>query len=89
MLPEIFKSYPSVYAVGDRYIITVIVNSNCVMWVETGGRCFYDHSNGILRSASLTHKCELPMAVLDEARSVFPQTLLANEGLTIDLNLRD
>ena len=69
MLPEIFKSYPSVYAVGDRYIITVIVNSNCVMWVETGGRCFYDHSNGILRSASLTHKCELPMAVLDEARS--------------------
>ncbi|MBP5174182.1 MAG: metallophosphoesterase [Clostridia bacterium] len=68
MLPEIFKTYPSVYAVGDRYIVTVIVNRNCVMWVEVAGNCFYDHSNGILRSASLTHKCEVPMRLLDSER---------------------
>ena len=41
----------------------------------------------ILGHFSKRYTDETPL--LDEARSVFPQTLLANEGLTIDLNLRD
>ena len=39
------------------------------MWVKVGDRCFYDDSNGILRSASTTHKMTLPMELLDEAKA--------------------
>ena len=35
-IPEIFKTYPAVYAVGDRYIITVAVNEPCTMWAKIG-----------------------------------------------------
>ena len=67
-IPEIFKTYPAVYAVGDRYIITVAVNEPCTMWVRIGDREYFDDSNGILRTASLTHKVEFPAKVLDEAK---------------------
>ena len=67
MIPELFKSYPSVYAVSDRYIIIVPVNMNCVMWVNVCGRNYYDHSNGILRSLSLVHKIEISKKDLDTA----------------------
>lgn len=67
-LPQIFKTYPAVYAVGDRYIITVAVNAPCTMWVKIGGKEYFDDSNGILRTASLTHKIEFPAAILDNAQ---------------------
>ena len=66
-LPGLFASYPAVYAVGDRYQIIIPVTKESVMWVRVGGRCFYDDSNGILRSASPTHIMELPMKELDAA----------------------
>ncbi len=65
--PEMFKTFPAVYAVGDRYIITVAVNEPCTMWVKIGDREYFDDSNGILRTASLTHKMEVPAKILDEA----------------------
>ena len=34
--PEIFKTYPAVYAVRDRYVIIVAVNEPCTMWVKVG-----------------------------------------------------
>lgn len=67
-IPEIFKTYPAVYAVGDRYIITVAVNEPCTMWAKIGSQEFFDDSNGILRTASLTHKIEFPAKLLDEAK---------------------
>ena len=67
-LPEIFKTYPAVYAVGDRYIITVAVNAPCTMWAKIGEHEYYDDSNGILRTASLTHKVEIPACVLDKEK---------------------
>ena len=67
--PELFETYPTVYAVGKDYQITVPVTAESVMWVKIGGRQFYDDSNGILRSDTRTHKIEVPGAVLDEARS--------------------
>ncbi|MCQ2427769.1 MAG: metallophosphoesterase [Clostridia bacterium] len=79
MIPDLFLTYPSVYAVGERYIIMVPVKAHCVMWVKVGGECYYDHSNGILRSARLTHKCELPMSVLDAAHSYTVCYRLINE----------
>ena len=67
MKPKEFATLPTVYAVGENYQIIVPVTKECVMWVKVGERCFYDDSNGILRSASTTHKMTLPMALLDEA----------------------
>ena len=67
-IPAIFKTYPAVYAVGDRYIITVAVNEPCTMWAKVGDKEFFDDSNGILRTASLTHKIEFPAKILDEAK---------------------
>lgn len=64
--PEIFKTYPAVYAVRDRYIIIVAVNSPCTMWAKVGDTEFFDDSNGILRTASLTHKVEIPSSLLNE-----------------------
>ena len=66
-LPELFASFPAVYAVGDRYQITVPVTRESVMWAEIGDRAYYDDSNGILRSASLTHIVEVPGKELDAA----------------------
>jgi predicted phosphodiesterase len=37
------------------------------MWVKVGDNEYYDDSNGILRSASLTHKMDVPMTELDRA----------------------
>lgn len=65
--PSIFAACPSVYAVGRRYEIIVPVEKNCVMWVTVAGKNYYDASNGILRSASLTHKMSVPSEMLDSA----------------------
>ena len=37
------------------------------MWVTVSGKNYYDDSNGILRSARLTHKMDVPMSELDSA----------------------
>ena len=68
MLPEIFDSYPAVYAVNGRYIIMLTINCETLFWVRVGDENFYDDSNGILRSASLTHKVEVPMELLDREK---------------------
>ena len=64
-LPAIFASYPAVYAVRDRYVITVPVSAESVMRVDVGAKSYYDDSNGILRSSSRTHIIELPASELD------------------------
>ena len=67
-LPEVFETAPVVYAVRDRYVIIVPVKEETLMWVKIGDEEFYDESNGILRSATVTHKIEVPMAVLDSKK---------------------
>lgn len=67
-LPDIFDAYPTVYAVRDRYVITVPVTGETVMWVRVGEHEYFDDSNGILRSARNTHKMEVPAAELDRER---------------------
>ncbi|MBQ8212895.1 MAG: hypothetical protein IJZ80_02705 [Clostridia bacterium] len=54
-IPPEFMTTPIVYAVKNTYQIMVPVSCETVMWVSVGDRCFYDDSNGILRSASSTH----------------------------------
>lgn len=67
--PEIFYTLPTVYAVGNNYEIIVPVNEPCLMWVGVGDEEYYDDSNGILRSASLTHKMTVPQEALNSARA--------------------
>lgn len=65
---EDFKTYPAVYAVADNYQICVLATCELMVWVEVGGECFYDESNGILRSSKLLHKVEVPRELLETAR---------------------
>ena len=64
---ELLSTYPSVYAVGEEYQICALVKSECTMWVEVAGKCYYDHSNGILRSGKFLHIARVPMSALDGA----------------------
>ncbi len=58
---------PSVYVVGDEYLICVLVEKETTMWVEVNGKNYYDHSNGILRSDKFLHTVRVPQEALDSA----------------------
>ena len=61
------KTEPAVFVVRDTYHIMVPVTNACMMWVKVGEKCYYDDSNGILRSASRIHRMIIPKGELDEA----------------------
>lgn len=65
---KVLKTTPAVFAVGKNYQITVPVSCETVMWVRVGEHCFYDDSNGILRSAKRIHKMTVPREILDNER---------------------
>ena len=67
-IPQEFLTLPIVYAVKDSYQIIVPISTETVMWVEVGGKCFYDDSNGILRSSRSTHIVKVPMELLNTAK---------------------
>lgn len=64
---SILKTAPAVFAVGNDYQIMVPVKKESVMWVQVGEKCFYDESNGILRSAKNIHRMTVPVELLDKA----------------------
>ena len=59
---------PSVFAVEDEYQICALVGAECTMRVEVGGRTYFDHSNGILRSGRFLHIARVPLKALERAR---------------------
>lgn len=61
------KTAPAVFAVENTYQILVQIQAECLMWVQVGDTCYYDESNGILRSLSELHRVTVPMAELDAA----------------------
>lgn len=61
------SSFPTVFAVKNDYQIFLPVTEPSLMWVKVGEKCFYDHSNGILRSNTSLHKVTVPMDLLDNA----------------------
>lgn len=67
MLPEYMLTYPTVFAVGNKYSIFVPFSAEVIMWVKVKDKIYYDHANGVLRSKTEMHKVELPMCELDEA----------------------
>lgn len=58
---------PAVFAVGDEYQIMVPVIYRSLMWVKVGDKCYYDDSNGILRSLDKIHRIRIPAKELDRA----------------------
>ncbi len=67
MMNSLLEGFPSVYAVEDEYQICAVVSSECTMWVEVDGEKYFDHSNGILRSAKYLHIAKVPIQQLDIA----------------------
>lgn len=62
---SIMKTAPAVFAVGNTYQIMVPVTGASLMWVRIGDDCYYDDSNGIIRSAVTTHRMTVPAEKLD------------------------
>lgn len=65
-MKKVLKTAPAVFAVGEDYQIMVPVSCETVMWVKVGDKCFYDESNGILRSAKRIHRMVVPCEILDK-----------------------
>ena len=66
-MSQVLKTAPAVFAVHDTYQIMVPVSCECVMWVKVGNECYYDDSNGILRSAVSMHRISVPVDELDKS----------------------
>lgn len=67
MLPKEYCFAPSVFAVGDNYIICACLAVEATVCAKIGEETYYDSSNGILRSKKFLHMIEVPMATLDKA----------------------
>ncbi len=65
-MKKTLKTAPAVFVVGNNYQIIVPVTCETVMWVKVGNKCFYDESNGILRSAKKIHKMTVPAEILNK-----------------------
>lgn len=61
-----YKTIPAVFAVEDTYQIMVRTEEKSFVWVKIGDQCFYDHSNGILRSNTTIHRITVPSTLLDK-----------------------
>lgn len=64
-----YVAMPTVFAVGNGYRIMVRCDEKALMWIKVGDKCFYDHSNGILRSDTDIHGITVPAELLDEQGS--------------------
>ena len=64
---SIFRTKPAVFAVGDTYQIMIPVTAQTLMWVKVNDECYYDESNGIMRSRVTVHRISVPMEELDRA----------------------
>ena len=62
------KSLPAVFAIGENYQIMALARTDVLFWVTVGGKDYFDHSNGIVRSSCVAHRVNVPMAALDEAK---------------------
>lgn len=68
MSEEDYVEIPAVFAVEDTYRIMVRCRENAVMWIKIGEECYYDHSNGVLRSNTDIHGITVPSEALNEAK---------------------
>lgn len=67
-MSEYFKLDPAVFAVDKYYQIMMPCEKACLFFVKIGDKCYYDESNGIMRSRNKIHRVEVPVKELDEAK---------------------
>jgi len=68
MLTTISDYTPAVFAVNNEYQIMLPVKKPCTFWIKIGSRCFYDDSNGIMRSNTDIHRVSIPIDLLDSEK---------------------
>lgn len=61
------KTAPAVFAVDKEYQLIVPLNRTCMVWVQVGDECYYDESNGIMKSLDNYHRVTVPAEKLDAA----------------------
>ncbi|MBQ3015516.1 MAG: metallophosphoesterase [Clostridia bacterium] len=66
-MSKIIKNAPAVFAVERNYSILIQVIESSVMWIRVGDECYYDHSNGVLRSSRNIHSITVPGEKLESA----------------------
>ncbi len=67
ILPQNFKIFPTVFAVGDNYQIFVTTNTETVLYIKVANKKYYDAANGVLRSKVPVHIVNVPCGELDKA----------------------
>ena len=82
------KMSPAAFVVNRTYQIMLYVTEPCVMWVQIGDKCFYDASNGILRSDTVVHRVHVPMEELDCAKeyTIYLRKVLERKCLYTELD---
>ena len=76
-----YKSIPAVFAVEDTYQIMVRTEEKSFVWVKIGDQCFYDHSNGILRSNTTIHRITVLSALLDKTGKYTVYKIIIFQGI--------
>jgi len=62
------ETTPAVFIAGNDYHIMVPIDCQCMTWVKVGEECFYDESNGILKSEVRIHRMIVPKELLDKEK---------------------
>ena len=65
---EYFNLAPAVFAVDKYYQIMMPCEKPCLFFVRVGDKCYYDESNGIMRSINEIHRVQVPIEELDELK---------------------
>lgn len=55
----------AVFALTDSYQIMVYTEIPSLMYVKVGDECYFDDSNGVMRSNTIVHRLTVPMEALD------------------------
>ena len=76
------KCLPTVFAVEDKYQISVLCEGRALVWVKIGDEIYCDEVGGVLRSLHKIHRIEVPMNVLDNAGeyTIFTQEMIERKS---------
>lgn len=59
------ETTPAVFLAGNEYHIMVPTTCQSLTWVKVGDECYYDESNGIMKSEVRIHRMIVPKEALD------------------------
>ena len=62
------KTAPAVFAVENEYQIMVKCERECLFFLKVGDECYFDESNGIMRSICDVHRVSVPKKALEKAK---------------------